>query len=313
MGIVGDQGLEDPWERLDRTLALAPHSTGVVRTAPPDAGRKGPAVALSLSLVVWGAGQFYLGKWRAGAIYLATMVLFYSALATVALFPASMARLFSGRPILLVAGVVGLWVGLLVWGLNAVDAYYRAANLRTTPFLGLDRVLWPVSASLLLPGWGQFLNGQPKKGSLFLLGTVCGAYSALLLAAAVWFWPLIGMSPYRGFMEVSLVAAAACVPVGVILWIVSTYDAFLSCRDFIRQKQRAQVAGQRLPGRGLRHDLSAQCSAVLGLMLAISLGAQFIPKDFYLLALGRLQAEMLKTRLTLIAELIRKATEFLGG
>jgi TM2 domain-containing membrane protein YozV len=305
--------LDDPWEK-GWTLALAPNPAGVVSAAPPDIEQGSPVAAFSLSLVVWGGGHFYLGKSRPGSIYLATMVLFYAALTAMAVFPGATGRwLLLERPILLVAALIGLLVGLLVWGGNAVDAYYRAVSLRTAPFLGLDRCLWPVSASLLLPGWGQFLNGQPKKGILFLLGTLCGAYSALLLIAAGRFWSVIGMSPCRKFIEISLIAAAASVPLVLILWIASAYDAFQSCRDFIRHKQRAQMAGHRLPGRGLLHDLSAQCSAVLGLMLASSLGMQFIPKEFYLLILKRLQAEMLQSHLTFISELIRKATEFLSG
>jgi hypothetical protein len=152
--VIGDDDLDDPCE-TDRTLALAPNPAGVVSAAPPDTEQKSPVAAFSLSLAVWGGGQFYLGKSRPGSIYLATMVLFYAALTAMAVFPGATGRLFLERPILLVAVLIGLLVGLLVWGVRG-QRLLPGRQLANHAVSGLDRSLW----GLLVPAAGVPLGGD---------------------------------------------------------------------------------------------------------------------------------------------------------
>ena len=104
----------------------------------------------------------------------------------------------------------------------------------------------------------------------------------------------------------------ATLPVAALLWFVSVYDAFRSCEDYKRHLDRSQKVGKRLKGREFLHDLIPQCSAVLGLMLAMSLGLQFIPWRFYLEMLQRLRLDLLHQHLTIIPELLRKVVDLLS-
>ena len=62
--------LNDPRESSDQRFH-APLS------AMPGDGGRNPAVALSLSLWVWGGGQFYNRQWQLGFLYFLFMINFY--------------------------------------------------------------------------------------------------------------------------------------------------------------------------------------------------------------------------------------------
>jgi len=42
------------------------------------------------------------------------------------------------------------------------------------------------TASILVPGWGQFCEGRLKDGVLFFIGTACGLYVAWWWGVLVW-------------------------------------------------------------------------------------------------------------------------------
>jgi hypothetical protein len=58
-------------------------------------------------------------------------------------------------------------------------------------------------------------------------------------------------------------------------------------------------------------DLVPRGTAVLGLLLAISLGMQFIPQQYYLDSLVQLRLEMLRSHMEIVPELLGKAIEFI--
>jgi hypothetical protein len=169
----------------------------------------------------------------------------------------------------------------------------------------------PVGGSLLFPGWGQFLNGQPRKGIFFLVFGISGLLCAFIMLLVLHIWSLLVMGADRHLFEICLAGALAFLPIVVLMWIVSVYDAFRSCEYFLRYKQRSKWEGKRFQGRAFLRDFIPQCSAVLGLMLAISLAMQFCPKQYYLDSLREVRGEMLSSNMTIIPEFIHKLIEFL--
>lgn len=302
--------LDDQWfdqaPDIIQTAAPRPGNKANETLSQAEMMEKSPAKAFSYSLLVWGGGQIYLRKKRLGASYLSAMVIFVASFSALAWFWSLAVRQALEKPVYIAAALIFFLVGALAWVSNAVDAYYRTARLKTEPYLGVDRTFWPLCASLLFPGWGQFLNGQPKKGIMFLLFGVGGVCSVFVLSVAQLIWPLLEADSVRRLFEICLVVALSMVPVVLLMWVASAYDAFRSCEDFVRHQQRSKMAGYRLKSREILHDFIPQCSAVLGLMLAISLGMQFIPWRFYLESLARMRVEMLNSHMTIIPELIQK-------
>ena len=218
--------------------------------------------------------------------------------------PAAAAVLVSGSVIFIAFGLV-LWLG------NAVDAYNRATTSRSEPYRGVEGGLWPLLCSLLLPGWGQFLNGQPRKGLCFLPFGVAGIASALVLLASRYVWPYLRTGQDRMVFEIYLAAALAALPAAFLLWIVAVYDAFSSGRERSRRQREPAQAGYRMRRGGGLQNLVPRGTAILGLLLAISLGMQFIPKRYYLDSLESLRQQMLGNHMEIVPELLEKAIGFI--
>jgi len=299
--------LNDQWfDQSPDTIQIAAPLPGEKLKARASQLQKSPAKAFSCSLLIWGSGQLYVGEKRPGMIYLAAMLIFIATFSALAFFWDSAARYALEKPVFIAAVMIYFLMGVVVWMVNVVDAYYRSAKLGAEPFLGVQRTLWPLSASLLFPGWGQFLNGQPKKGIFFLIFGAGGVCSVVILFMSRQIWPLLAADPERRLFENFLVVALAMIPVVFLMWMAAANDAFRSCEDYLRHQQRSQMAGYRLKSREILSDFVPQCSAMLGFLLAISLGMQFIPWRFYLESLGRLRIEMLNNHMTIIPGLIQK-------
>jgi TM2 domain-containing membrane protein YozV len=257
----------------------------------------------------------YLGEYRPGWLYMAAMVVFYSIISGLIFFRDSVSRLAAEVEIqpsaFILGAVASLVVGLALWLGNAVAAYYRTARLRTEPFLGVDNLIWPLFGSLLFPGWGQFLNGQPRKGFFFLLFGATGVFSAFVVTLSLYAWPLLKAAPVRHTYEILLISALLLTPVSVLMWLVSAYDSFRSGREQLRMKLSLRHAGYRVRSQWTLRGLVPRGTAILGLMLAMSLGMQFVPKNYYLDSLGELRIEMLNCKMEVMPELVGKVMELI--
>jgi TM2 domain-containing membrane protein YozV len=285
--------------------------TKMVNQASAVPSTKNPALSFSLSMVVWGSGQMYLGAFRPGSIYLAAMLFFYSTIFAIVFFRDWASRFVAGThiptPVLITAPVVFLLAGLLLWLVNAVDAYYRTVRLRSELFRGVSNDLWPLVCALFFPGWGQFLNGQPKKGLFFLLFGATGISAVIVLSAAPFVWPMLQARPAGQLFELFLVAALVFFPISLLVWIVSAYDSFRTCRWF-----GSLPPGYRKRKLGVK-DLFPRATAVLSLLLAISVGNQCLPKDYYLNSLKKIRIQALQNNMEKIPELAGKAIELIEG
>jgi TM2 domain-containing membrane protein YozV len=280
----------------------------------PDKVKKSPALSFSLSMFIWGSGQIYVRDFAPGAKFMASMVFFYLGLSYLVLARSAVIRFFSEIDIPASIPAIGCAVffatGLVAWLCNAIDAYYRTTNTRSEPFRGVSNGAWPLLCSLLFPGWGQFINGQPRKGFCFLLSGLIGVVSIFVVLIALHIWPFLKTTHERFVFEIYLVAAFLVVPLSVLMWIVSMYDAFRSNCELSKRNPGMACVGIRTHRRGALHELIPRGTAILGLLLAMSVGMQYIPKNFYQESLQSLRHEMLKKNMEIIPELIGLAADF---
>lgn len=127
-----------------------------------------PAKAFSLSLVVWGGGQFYNDQQRAGTYLLLLMVPYIAFCVSVAFFWGTVGDYLDTEEISKDKAFVFIGLtyitGLVVWTVNAFQAYFKARAIGEEKFGGVRSKVLPGLCSFVFPGWGQFLNGQAGKG-----------------------------------------------------------------------------------------------------------------------------------------------------
>jgi hypothetical protein len=245
------------------------------------------------------------------------MLLFGSGLAVLIIewgsLPALLAPYGMGRHTVLSAGGILYLTSFIVWLGASVQAYYRAARARVEPFQGVDR-LWLVGlCALLVPGWGQFLNGQPKKGLFFLIFAAAGMASALLLFTAFPLWPMFETPEERLLVEKALVLAVLFGSIAVLIWVTSLYDAVKVCFDPIKKEplhKRIEYAMNRVRLKGFARGVVPQLKAhfTLGLLLiflAVVLYYYF-PLENYAPLLKTLESRLAERQMILIPDLIRK-------
>lgn len=289
----------------------------LIRTAKrplPDNAKKSPALSFSFSMFIWGSGQMYARDYGSGVKFMASMLFFYMGLSYFVFAQDSVTRFFSEIDIPVSIPAIGLVVffvaGLVTWLCNAIDAYYRTIKEGAEPFRGVDNGIWPLLCSSLFPGWGQFLNGQPRKGFVFLLFGLIGVVSVFVLLITQHAWPFLKTGHDRFVFEIYLVGALLAAPLSMLMWIVSMYDAFRSNRELSIKKPGLPYAGKRMRKQGVVQDLVPRGTVILGLLLAISVGMQCIPKTYYLNSLENTRLEMLRKNMEIVPEVLGRVIGF---
>jgi len=287
-----------------------------------DLSHTSPAFSFSLSLFFWGSGHLSIREYRSGWIFMSCMFLFYPLIFSAVYFRDAVNRfiLRSDIPASVFFGgsVIFLLSGVFLSLFNAVHAYYKTARLRFEPFPGVRNEFWPLLASLLCPGWGQFLNGQPRKGLFFLTFGLMGAFSLVVFIAAMNFWPALNAGSGHFVLDIFLATALSLVPTSFLMWIVSAYDSYLSCVEPVRKrpvKKRWQYLRERMRTHGLSRVLlpGLKVTVIRGLLLAVPVmaGIFFFPKEYYLDSMEKIRLVILSHNLELTSELIRLATDFI--
>jgi TM2 domain-containing membrane protein YozV len=288
-----------------------------VRTKPaaPKPPQKNPAVAFSWSLVLWGAGQLYN---RQGAIGFLLLLLMVNCLVTppvlwvywdtLRVLPLTFS--LTTPQFMLTSGTIYL-IALIVWFVGAVQAYHRTNTSRTEPFTGIANRLLPAFCSLLVPGWGQFLNGQGKKGTLFLLVAVVALFAVPVLLMVLWGWPSLKSAVDRRFWELVLVAVAAVAPVALLIWPVAAFDALVVSRDDTKKEpvlKRLEYANNRRRMYGLGRGVFPyfKQTAMLGLLLVFfaTVTYYYAPRDYYIARLQDLRDASSARQMVLVPRLI---------
>ena len=300
--------LDDPDERprVRKKPAVAPSSRGP---------QKNPAVAFTLSLLIWGAGQLYNRQGKFGFLLILLMVNFFMDPVLIWVYRESLTAVLGTFDItasrLLMAMAAFYLSGLIVWLFNAEHAYYVANKTRTEAFRGTERSFLPAACSLLVPGWGQFLNGQAAKGALLLMFALIGFFAVPALLIIPSFWPRLDTATDRLFWETALVAFLVLSPLTFLIWLLSSFDALKVSLDDTKKEpvlKRLEYANnrRRMYGWGRGVFPYGKQTLVLGLSLALCLAVAYyqFPRDYYVARLQSLQVQLSQQHMVLIPRLI---------
>lgn len=197
-----------------------------------------PWIAASLSLVLCGAGQLFNRRPQLALLYFLTEALALSAnwfLWKVWQPLVDLVALWDIRPLdLKVAVAAGNYLFLLFVVGNALQAFRDAAG--DEPVAGARMPILSCLASLLLPGWGQFLNGQPRKATLLLGLFVSCLYAFSLSYFLPDLWSLWDSSQQAVFDWVLSNGGIAALAIALVVYLVAVYDGLLVAR-----RQRSQT------------------------------------------------------------------------
>jgi len=276
-----------------------------------------PALAYTLSLLFWGSGQLYNGQRAKGLSYIG-LALYGNAFALLfCIFQQEIPfylLFYSISPAQAVlAAALLLLFALIFWVSNASDAYHTAMKARRTPFSGVSSRAWPVFCSLLVPGWGQFLNGQPIKGGLFAVCAAFGIFSLISVLGILQAWPLLENSDSRVIVEGMLLLSLLSLLPMPFLWVLGVFDAWKVGQDDMKKEPflaRLKAANNRRRAygwvRGIFPQIKRTLLLALFLIILIIITVRFyFPWNFYREYLMKTLSWSSKQGMMFIPELIR--------
>ncbi len=308
--------MEKIWVIKDPDEYLKPRRKHRIREDIPSV-EQDPALAYTLSLLFWGSGQLYNGQRAKGLNYIGLAV--YGNAFALLLFTFQQEIPFylrfygiSPAQAVLVAALL-FFCCLIFWVSNASDAYHTAIKARRTPFPGVSSRAWPLFCSLLVPGWGQFLNGQPVKGGLFAVCAAFGIFSLLSVLGIPQVWPFLEDSHFRLVVEIVLLLSLFFLPAMSFLWVLGVFDAWKVGHDDIKKEpllERLKAANNRRRAygwvRGVFPQFKRTLLLALFLIILIIITVRFyFPLNFYREFLTNALSWSSKQGMMLIPELIR--------
>jgi len=277
---------EKVWVLQDPKIKPGKRDGTAAEVIEPTGSGKNPAVAATLSLLIWGVGQFYNRALKWGFLFTLLMVNFYLIPALVIVywdFLTPYLEAFHVTRSDALMGVEAFWLmGLIFWIFNVLHAYYSAEKTRTKPFEGINHPVLVAFCSVLVPGWGQLLNGQPKKAFFFLLFAAAGVAAVTVPVSIFFVWPMLATIDDRIAIEWMVVVAVVIFPLVVLMWLVSLYDAVKVGLDPVKKeslRNRFEYAINRIRIKGLARGVLPQMKVFL--MLALLLTFTIVLGDFY--------------------------------
>jgi hypothetical protein len=305
--------MDKVWEIKDPDEYLSRKKSAVRKVKP--FGEKNPAKAYSLSLLYWGGGQLYNNQLCKGSVFLiAIVLLLVCAVLGLTnydeLLKALRERGTSPSDAFL-ALEIALFLIIFFWALNAGDAYHDARRSRKTPFRGVGSKLTPMLGSLVLPGWGQFLNGQQLKGSLFNGLAVVGIFSVSSVVLTFLAWPHFDASDTRFLVEGIFSVCLVIVPFVPLLNIVSAFDALKVSLDDLKKEpvwERLKAVYYRGRTQGIVRSVFPQTKGallmVLLLIFFLIVVYYWFPKEFYDSQMTNVERMLRERGFTIMPELI---------
>ncbi len=306
--------MEKVWEIKDPGALLRSIKAKRVLERPlPD--EKDPAKAYSLSLVLWGGGQIYNDQLVKGIAFLTLMVVFFVGTFASILFRAPLLRYLRTRGVspadAFLAAEVLVFCVVLFWQFNAGDAYHGAVKARRRPFKGIENRLYPPLCSLLVPGWGQFLNGQQIKGSVYSGLSALAFFSVLSVPATLLAWPFLDASDARFYIDTVLAVSLLFLPLVPLIWLFGCYDAYkVSSDDLLKESlwERIKAANNRRRTQGWVRGVFPRIKStfVLAVLLACFVTAVYYysPKSYYADQLAYVRARLAEQGMTVAPDLI---------
>jgi TM2 domain-containing membrane protein YozV len=289
----------------------------------PRRDEKNPGRAYSLSMLHWGGGQLYNDQFMKGAVFLIMMLALVIGAVLSVIFADELLEFLHRLGISTAAAFLGaevlLLCILLFWTYNAADAYHGSARSRRTPFPGIPSRVLPVLGSLVFPGWGQFLNGQPVKGSLYTALAVLGIFSFIALGATLFAWPYLEPSDARLIVEGVFAVSLFVAPVFPPVWAFSVHDAFKVSSDDLKKEpllERIKAAYYRGRSQGWVRGVFPHFRLTLLLILFLVFVTIVIrysfAKGFYTEGLQQLRSYLSSRGMTIVPELISRFLELLA-
>ena len=276
---------------------------------------RSPAAAYSLSLLIWGAGQYHADLIVKGLSFLFFMLLVAAGSAFVLLRPSKFLSLLQSRSIalsdaFLVAEFVLLAL-LVFWVYNASDAYHVVARERKRRFTGVKSRFFPFLCSLLFPGWGQYLNGQPRKGSIFAALWVVCLFAALSGTLTYVAWMLLDPSNSRDIIEGIFAAALFILPFLPIVWLIACYDALkVSGDEYFKEPflERLKALNNRRRTQGWMRGVFPRIGNIFVLFLVLALVVAVVywvaPENYYLSLMEQVRRHLQQKGMTIVPEII---------
>ena len=200
-----------------------------------------PRLAATLGLLLPGLGHLYAGAWKSAAAVFCAVIAGLLAGGELVLTACAGARLGALEPWLLATGglvLVACAAGAMIC---SVCSAYRLAERAVPggrPWME-DRPLLAIFGSAAVPGLGQFINGQPRKGAFFLAAVPILIASVLLLVQEGSTAAQLVRRFY--FIEPRTVAegVGTAAVLAVLGWILSIYDAALIASQHRRVRRRS--------------------------------------------------------------------------
>ena len=308
--------IEQVWEIKDPEAYLQRKRTAT-GPRPDTREQKDPSSAYNRSLLVWGLGQLYNDQLIKGAVFMVMMLVVLGSTVLGVIYRIEVHRFLLSRGIsrsaMFLAAETLVCCALLFWIHNAADAYHSAARYRRTPFSGVPSRITPFLCSLLVPGWGQYLNGQPVKGALCAGLAVIGVFSVLAAILTFRAWPLLDPADSRFIVEEIFAVCMLIAPVVPLLWTFSAYDALKVSRDeFLKEPLWERIKAAYYRGRtqgwvrGVFPQIKGTFLLVLSLTFFVIVVHYWFPTGFYAKLLSSVQALLQDRGMTIVPELIGK-------
>jgi hypothetical protein len=282
--------------------------------------QRNPSLAYSLSIIIWGCGQFYNKQWRFGVLFFLLMIMFYALMGITVTFWKSITSSFESVYVNRSATFLILnffyLLGLIVWLFNAWQAYFRSIKINQKAPKGLKGKLLPVVCSLLIPGWGQLLNGQTKKGLLFGLSLLTGLVALPSIFVTLLAWSTLDASRSRIIIEWIFSISIILSPFFLLMWIVNIFDAAKVSIDHTKKvplPRRIKYAIKRfrydIQIYGRKNAVLSRLKRTIVIIILLIIGGtayHFVPKKFYMQQLQHLGNRMTERDMTVIPDIIRK-------
>ncbi len=284
------------------------------------ANEKNPAIAATLSMFLWGGGQIYNKDTKRGLYLLSAMAVFgflfsmilinwdavFTFLKGIGLTTMNIILMF----FFLYALIMLLWYG------NIIHAYLAVDRARNEPFNGTDHPVLSGIASTLIPGWGQILNGQFRKGMLYLFLFFSGLFCLTFIISATALWPSIDLEYERSAFETALLVILILAVIVSLLWLINIFDAVIVAFEPVKKepiRKRLRYSINRLKSRKNQMEIWQRMKVtvflILLLMLSVAISYNLFPKEYYYNSLISLSRDLNKNGMKVLPAFIQDTAD----
>ncbi|UCD85592.1 MAG: hypothetical protein JSU92_05220 [Deltaproteobacteria bacterium] len=277
---------------------------------------RSPLWAATLSLFLWGLGQLYNKQYREGVLFFLLMMFW----ASIFYFTLNLWNRLPLGSLAIFLSLTGLsLLGISFWTYQIFEAYRAANRKKSTEFSGMENALIAAVASILIPGWGQLINGQPKKATFFLPFHFLRCWLTGLFWLTPFLWQHLSVGPEKIFFEKFLLGISLTIPLIVIFCLLSISDAIKIAqhpgkREPLRKRikyawNRWRIKMPRVKVSKLRKRRVVLLVLLLLALAAVYLSSIYFPvKQDYLSKMTELEQKLEDAGFVIIPEYLKKVS-----